>query len=129
VAQDLGQQLALEAHAGGTGTLQNMRYIMDRVQYKCVGIRLNSEQRNTENPPFEEQFELIRHVVSPTMHIHLLKDAKYPYQTVIDTLAKAGWDGWAFLEVGADFPDRVAALAENREIWEQMVAKSGAALR
>jgi hypothetical protein len=126
VARDLGQQIALEAH-GAPGTLQNMKYVMDRVKdKKAVGIRLNSEVRNTVDPGFEEQYAPIADVVSPTMHIHNLKSPAYPYQLVLNVMAKAGFDGWALLEVSDRVPDRVAALAEQREIWEQMVA---AALR
>jgi len=122
MAQDLGQRIALEAH-GSPGTLENMKYVMDRVKYRnTVGIRLNSEGRNATNPGFEEQYALIKDVVSPTMHIHNLKAPGYPYQTVINVMTKAGWDGWAFLEVSDNVPDRVAALAEQREIWEKMVA-------
>jgi sugar phosphate isomerase/epimerase len=123
VAQDLGQQIALEAHSA-PGSLENMRYVMDRVKYKCIGIRLNSEARNAVDPGFDEQFQYVKNVLSPTMHIHDLKDPKYPYQLVVNTLTKAGWDGWAFLEVGANFPDRVAVLKENREIWDKMVANA-----
>ena len=125
LAQDLGQQIALEAHSA-PGALENMRYVMDRVKYRCIGIRLNSEPRNAVNPGFEEQFQYVKNVLSPTMHVHDLKDPKYPYQLVVDTLTKAGWNGWAFLEVGANYPDRVAVLAENRAIWEQMVANAAA---
>jgi hypothetical protein len=83
---------------------------------------LNSEERNTVNPGFEEQFALIRDCISFTMHVHNLKGSKYPYQLVINVLTRAGWDGWAFLEVSEKIPERVAALAEQREIWEKMVA-------
>jgi hypothetical protein len=126
VAQDLGQQIALEAHSA-PGTLANMKYVMDRVKYrKTVGIRLNSEDRNAVDPPFEEQYASIKDVVSRTMHIHNLKGKSYPYQTVINVMTKAGWDGWAFLEVSDNVPDRVAGLAEQREIWEKMVAAATA---
>lgn len=121
-ARDLGQQIALEAH-GTPGTLANMKYVMDRVKdKKNVGIRLNSEPRNAVDPGFEQQFGWIKDVVSPTMHVHNLKAANYPYQTVLNVMAKAGWDGWTFLEVSDKVPDRVAGLAEQRQIWESMVA-------
>jgi hypothetical protein len=61
------------------------------------------------------------------MHLHNLKLPGYPYQTVVNVMSKAGWDGWAFLEVSDKVPDRVAALAEQREIWEKMVAAAPAA--
>jgi sugar phosphate isomerase/epimerase len=117
VAQDLGQQIALEAHST-PGTLANMKYVMDRMKYpKAIGIRINSEGRNVVNPSFEEQYAMIKDVVSPTMHVHNLKSSGYPYQTVINVMTKAGWDGWAFLEVSDNVPDRVAALAEQRALW------------
>lgn len=126
VARDLGQRIALEAHSA-PGTLENMKYVMDRVKdRKAVGIRLNSEARNAVNPGFEEQFALVKDVVSETMHVHNLKTPGYPYQLVVNVMAKAGWDGWVFLETSDKVPDRVAALAEQREIWEQMVAAAGA---
>ena len=43
---------------------------------------------------------------------------------VIDWLVKEHWDGWAFLEVSDKVDDRVAGLAEQRALWEEMVAKA-----
>jgi hypothetical protein len=123
-ADDMGQEIALEAH-GGIGELPNVRAIMDRVKPRSVRVRLNSEKRNTVGEGgIDGQFGLIRHVLSPTMHVHNLKFDNYPYQDVIDWLVKNRWDGWAFLEVSDKVADRVAALAEQREIWEEMVARS-----
>lgn len=123
-AAEMGQEIALEAH-GGIGELPYVRAIMDRVTQRSVRVRLNSELRNTKGEGgLEGQFGLIRNVLSPTMHVHTLKGSAYPYQQVIDWLVKIGWDGWAFLEVSEKVPDRVQALAEQREIWEKMVANS-----
>lgn len=123
-ADGMGQEVALEAH-GGIGELPFVRDIMARVHARSVKVRLNSEKRNTVGDGgIEGQFGLIRHVLSPTMHIHNLKLPNYPYQEVIDWLVKNNWDGWAFLEVSDKVPDRVAALAEQRGLWEEMVAAS-----
>jgi hypothetical protein len=35
-----------------------------------------------------------------------------------------GWTGWQLLEVSDKVPDRVAALIEQRQIWDRMLAKS-----
>ena len=123
-ADGMGQEIAVEAH-GGIGELVNMRAIMDRVTARSVKVRLNSEKRNTlGGGGIDGQFSLIRDVLSPTMHVHNLKLPDYPYQAVIDWLVRAGWDGWAFLEVSDKVADRVAGLAEQRELWERMVANS-----
>jgi sugar phosphate isomerase/epimerase len=123
-ADGMGQEISLEAH-GGIGELPYVKQIMDRVKAKSVRVRLNSEKRNTVGEGgIDGQFSLIRPWLSRTMHIHNLKLPNYPYQEVIDWLVKAGWDGWAFLEVSDKVPDRVAGLAEQRELWDKMVESS-----
>jgi hypothetical protein len=37
---------------------------------------------------------------------------------------KANYDGWALMENSDKVPDRVQALAEQREIWDGLVAKA-----
>jgi hypothetical protein len=34
------------------------------------------------------------------------------------------WDGWGLLEASDKVPDRVQALIEQRQLWEQIVAKA-----
>lgn len=124
-ADQMGQEIAVEAHGGGTGELPFLRTVMEQVKYRSVKIRLNSEKRNTEgHGGIEGQFGMVKQWISPTMHIHNLKLPNYPYQEVIDWLVKNNWDGWAFLEVSDKVPDRVAGLAEQRELWESMVNNS-----
>jgi hypothetical protein len=123
-ADGMGQEVALEAH-GGIGELKYVKEIMDRVTARSVRVRLNSEKRNTVGDGgIEGQFGLIRKWLSPTMHVHNLKLPNYPYQEVIDWLVKERWDGWAFLEVSDKVEDRVAGLAEQRAVWEEMVANA-----
>ena len=123
VAAGLGQEVRLEAH-GPVGELPNLRAIMEQVKSPAVRIKLNSDARDILGAGFEKNFELVRPFLGHTAHLHNLKDSKFPYQLQVDLLVRCGWDGWALLEVSDKVPDRVAALAEQRELWEQMVARA-----
>ena len=122
-ATDLGQEVSLEAH-GGAGDLPTMRAIMEQVTSKAVRVRLNCDPRDTEGKGFEENFNLVKDYLAHTIHLHGLKNTDFPYQTLVELLIKANWDGWALMETGERVPDRVQALVEQREIWESLVQKA-----
>jgi sugar phosphate isomerase/epimerase len=122
-AADLGQELSLEAH-GPAGTLPTIRAIMDQVTSKSVRVRLNCDNRDTQGQGFEANFNLVKHVLSRIIHLHGLKNTKYPYQLMVDLLVRNNWSGWALMENSDKVPDRVAALVEQRQIWEAMVSKA-----
>ena len=60
----------------------------------------------------------------PIIHLHDLHDPKYPYQLMVDLLAKARWEGYALLEMDGTPPDRVAAMIEQRQVWEAMIERA-----
>lgn len=122
-AADFGQQVRLEAH-GTAGELPSLRAIMDRVTQKSVRIKLNSDARDAAGAGFEAKFNLVKGFLGHTLHLHDLKDTKFPYQLQVNLLVKMNWDGWALLEASHQVPDRVQALTEQRQLWDQMVAKA-----
>jgi sugar phosphate isomerase/epimerase len=122
-AADLGQEVSLEAH-GPAGELATMRAIMDQVTQKSVRVRLNCDNRDTLGKGFEENFNLVKDRLSRIIHLHGLKDAKFPYPLLAQLLVKAKWDGWALMENSDKVPDRVQALIEQREIWDGLVEKA-----
>ena len=125
-AAGLGQEVSLEAH-GPAGELTTMRAIMDQVTRRNVRVRLNCDHRDTEGAGFAANFNLVKDRLSRIVHLHDLKDEKYPYQLMVDLLAKNKWDGWALAELEeTPPPDRVAALIEQRRLWESMVEKATA---
>ena len=121
-AANLGQEIALEAH-GPAGELPTMYAIMEQVTQKNVRVRLNCSARDAEGEGFKANFNLVKPFIGRTIHIHGLQDEKYPYQQMVDYLVKMNWDGWALMENSEKVPDRVAALVEQRRIWEMMVKK------
>jgi hypothetical protein len=122
-AADYGQQVRLEAH-GSAGELPTIRAIMDQVHQPSVRVKLNSDERDKQGRGFEYNFNLVKDFLGSTLHVHDFKDPQFPNQLQIDLLVKMGWGGWVLLESSAKVPDRVQALREQRELWEQMVANA-----
>ena len=122
-AADLGQEVSLEAH-GPAGELPTMRAIMDRVTQRSVRVRLNCDARDAKGQGFVANFNLVRNFLSRIIHVHDLSASDYPYQLMVDLLMKANWEGWALAERGDTVPDRVRALTEQRQAWEDMIKKA-----
>ncbi len=120
---DYGQQVRLECH-GSAGAMVDIRAIMDQVTHPSVRVKLNSDKRDLKGPGFAHHFNLVKDLLGDTLHLHDLKDEGFPYQQQMNLLVKAGWTGWQMLEVSHKVPDTVAALAEYRQIWDEMLAKA-----
>lgn len=123
VAAGLGQEVSLEAH-GPAGELPTLRAVMDRVTQPSVRIRLNCDPRDAKGQGFTANFNLVQPFLSRIIHLHDLKDPKYPYPLMVDLLVKAKWQGWALMERGDRVADRVAAMTEQRQIWQAMIDKA-----
>ena len=122
-AADYGQQIRLEAH-GTAGELSSLKAIMEHVTEPSVRIKLNCDNRDAAGEGFEHNFNLVKDDLGCTIHAHDFKDESYPYQLMMDLLVKNEWSGWILVENSSKVPDRVAALIEQRQIFEQMLAKS-----
>lgn len=122
-AAECGQQVRLECH-GSAGDLPSIHAIMQQVTQRSVRVKLNSEPRNAAGEGFEHNFNLVKDYLGDTLHAHNFKDDKFPNQLQIDLLAKMGWTGWVLLEASMKVPDRVAGLIEQRQLFEQMLAKA-----
>lgn len=122
-AAGLGQEVSLEAH-GPAGELPTLRAVMDRVTQPSVRVRLNCDPRDAKGQGFVVNFNLVKDFLSRIIHLHDLHDPKYPYQLMVNLLAKARWEGWALMERGDRPPDRVAAMTEQRQVWDGMIEKA-----
>ena len=124
-AADYGQMVRLENH-GSAGRLTTVRKILDRVEQKNVGVKLNSDAKDAVGNTFAQNFALVKDRLGDTLHMHELKDSEFPYELQWSLLIAQGWDGWCFVENSAKVPDRPQALIEQRGIWDEMVARAAA---
>ena len=74
----------------------------------------------------EYNFNLVKDRFGATCHVRELNVGDYPYQQLFDLLVKANFTGWMLLECRTSPQDLVAALLEQRRLFDQMLAKSAA---
>ncbi len=123
-ALDMGQQIRLEVHGRETQLLPNIKAIMDYVDNKGTGVCWNCNKEDLEGGGLEYNFNLVKDRFGDTCHVRELNIGNYPYQELMDLFVKMDYKGWILLECRTDPEDKVAALKEQRKVWEQMIAKA-----
>lgn len=124
-AADYNQQVRLEVH-GSCSLLPTIKAIMDVADNRNVTVCWNCNSQDLEGEGLAYNFRLVRSRFGDTAHVRELTLGDYPYQELIDLLVATNYDGWVLLEARTKPEDRVKALAEQREAFEQMVAKAQA---
>jgi sugar phosphate isomerase/epimerase len=124
-AADYGQQIRLEVH-GQCSPLPIIKQIMDIAQHPNVAICWNSNAEDLAGEGLEYNFRLVKERLGATVHVRELNLGDYPYQRLMELLIEANYRGWVLLECRTDPPDKVAALIEQRQVWEEMMRKARA---
>ena len=86
----------------------------------------NCNRQDLDGRGLEYNFNLVKDRFGQTVHVRELNSAEYPYQQLIQLFVKTDYKGWILLEARGQPKDRVEALAEQRNIWEQMVTRAQA---
>jgi len=120
---DYGQQIRLEVH-GSCSPLPIIKQIMDVADHPNVGVCWNCNPEDLGGEGLEYNFNLVKNRFGSTIHIRELNIGDYPYQQLMKLLVDMDYKGWVLLEARTNPQDRVKALAEQRQLWEQMVAKA-----
>ena len=118
---DYGQEIRLEVH-GQCSPLPIMKQIMDVADHPNVGVCWNSNAQDLEGEGLVHNFNLVKGRFGATAHVRELNLGDYPYQELMELLVKMDYDGWILLECRTSPNDRVAAMVEQRKVWEDMVA-------
>ncbi len=124
---DHGQKIRLEVH-GGCSRLPIMKAIMDVATHPNVGLCWNCNAQDLEGEGLEYNFNLVKARFGDTVHVRELNINDYPYQQLINLFAGMNYNGWILLEARTEPDDRVKALAEQRQVWDNMVAQAQAAV-
>jgi len=122
---DYGQKIRLEVH-GACSPLPIMKKIMDVADHPNVGVCWNCNGQDLQGEGLEYNFNLVKDRFGDTVHVRELSIGDYPYQELMNLFVAMDYDGWILLEARTNPDDRVAALAEQREVFEKMVAKAKA---
>jgi len=122
-ASGFGQQIRLEVH-GQCAPLPVIKQIMEVATNDNVAICWNSNKTDLADGGLESNFNLVRKRWGATCHIHELESPDYPHQQLINLLVKAKWEGWLLMENASKPADRVAAMAQQRKLFDEMVKKA-----
>ena len=123
-AADLGQTVRLEVHGGGTQELPNIKKIMDACDSRNAGVCWNSNSQDLDGQGLEYNFNLVKDRFADTVHIRELNVGDYPYQQLMNLFVGMDYEGWILLEARTKPADRVAALSEQLEVFNAMIAKA-----
>lgn len=127
-ALDMGQQIRLEVHGRGTQQLPNIRKIMDYVQNDGSTVCWNSNDQDLDGQGLEYNFNLVKDRFGDICHVREMNVGDYPYQQLMDLFVEMDYKGWILLECRTDPADKVAALKEQRQVWEEMISNAQAKL-
>ncbi len=122
-AANYGQEIRLEVH-GGCSRLPVIKAIMDVADNPNVGVCWNCNSQDLEGEGLEYNFNLVKDRFSDIVHIRELNIGSYPYQELMNLFVGMDYDGWILLEARTNPGDRVKALAEQHQVFGQMIAKA-----
>ncbi len=122
-AAGLGQQIRLEVH-GSCCELPTIKAIMDVAKHPAVTVCWNCNGQDLIGDGLAANFAMVKGRFGDTCHVRELNVGKYPYQQLISLLVKARYAGWVLLECRTRQADRIAAMIEQREVFEKMIAKA-----
>lgn len=125
-ASDFGQQIRLEVHGEETQELPNIRSIMDVANNKNVTVCWNCNDQDLLGEGLEYNFNLVKNRFGDTVHVRELNIGAYPYQQLINLLVGMKYKGWILLEARTKPVDLIAALEEQRNVFNEMVTKAKA---
>jgi len=87
-----------------------------------VGVCWNSNAQDLDGEGLEHNFDLVNDRFGATAHVREMNLDDYPYRQLMGLFVKMDYDGWILLECRTSPEDRVAAMIEQRKVWEDMVA-------
>ncbi|MFP4621231.1 MAG: sugar phosphate isomerase/epimerase family protein [Bacteroidales bacterium] len=125
-AGSYGQEIRVEVHGRETSRLPIMKRIFDLVDQPSVGVCWNCNDNDLEGEGLEHNFNLVRGDFSQIVHIRELGEGDYPYQELFNLFAAMNYNGWILLEARTNPGDRINALKDQRELFEEMQSKAQA---
>ncbi|NOY40914.1 MAG: sugar phosphate isomerase/epimerase [Planctomycetes bacterium] len=116
---DYGVAIRLEVHGRGTSEPKHIKTMMDIADHPNAYVCWNCNSLDLEAPGLEQNFNLVADKIN-TVHIHDLRGNKYPWEKLFSLLKAQNFTGWTLLEDGKAPDDIVAAMHENKKIWDQL---------
>lgn len=117
-----GQEIRLEVH-GDVTDLADIKKTMDIANEENVRVCWNSNPTDLAHGGIDANFSLVKDKLGHTTHIHEINSGKYPYDKLAKLLVEAAYTGWVLMEAASKVTDKVAALGEQKALWETLVTE------
>lgn len=124
IGADNGQQIRLEVHGHETQEIEIIKDIMDVADHPNATVCWNSNPEDLKGRGLEGNFNLLKDRFGTVTHVRELDDAEYPYKELIKLFVDMNYRGWIMLEGRTDPADKIQALIQQRNLFEQMVEKA-----
>ncbi len=122
-ASDLGQLVRVEVHGKVSQQIPNMKAIFEQVREKSVTMCWNCNDQDLLPPGLDANFHSVKKWFGDTVHIRELNVGEYPYQQLMNLFSEIKYQGWILLEARTNPEDRIAAMKEQLEVFNGMVAQ------
>jgi sugar phosphate isomerase/epimerase len=120
-AAGLGQVVRVEAHGNHTQELPNMKAIFEQVTSSNVKICWNCNDTDLLPPGLEGNFDIVKKWFGDTLHVRELDSAEYPYKQLFRLLKGIKYDGWILLEARTEPADRIAAMKQQKVLFNNLM--------
>lgn len=120
--QKYGQEIRVEVHGNGTSELPVMQAIFEVADHPNVGVCWNSNDVDLAGQGLEYNFNLVKDRLATTTHVREFNAGNYPYAELFQLMQKADYTGWILLECRTNPKDKIAAMREQRELFEEMTS-------
>ncbi len=118
--EQYGQQIRVEVHGKETQNLEVMKAIFDVADHKNATVCWNSNDDDLAGEGLEHNFNLVKDRFGATVHVRELNIGNYPYQKLMKLFTKMDYEGWILLEARTDPKNKIAALIEQRKVFEAL---------
>lgn len=124
-ALGFGQEIRLEVHGKDSSELPHIKTIMDAADRDNVRVCWNSNDSDLNGAGLEANFAMVKDRLGHTVHIRGVNQSNYPLDKLARLLVEADYEGTVCLEAHKiPAGDRVAALAEQRELFMNLVTEA-----
>ena len=121
-AADYDVQIRVEVHGRGTAELPLIKQMMDIADHPNAVICWNCNPTDLNGEGLKHNFNLVKNHFGETVHIHDLRNDRYPWKEFFGLLKGISFSDWALIEEGQVPGDVVAAMHENRKVFDKLVA-------
>jgi sugar phosphate isomerase/epimerase len=120
--QGYGQAIRVEVHGRGTSELPVIRDIFKVADHPNVHVCWNCNSQDLAGDGLEANFKMVQDRFGDTVHIREMNVGDYPYSKLMQLLLGMNYQGWILLEARVDPEDLVAALIEQRQLFEKLTS-------